>query len=204
MENCLPMRKRRTVRIAWILWCVLLILGQTVASFAQIQTNVPALKDVYKNDFNIGCLLSYAHIGFNTDPPVSGQSSVVDANGGYLIKYHMNSMSPGNWMKPVNIVDIAGSASAYSAAATQAAKDSIDVHPKVTFNGNIIAQLNWAQRQGFTFRGHTLVWHNQTPGTAFFRSGYASGGTRLTKQQMTDRMENFIKEVIRLIHASWP
>jgi integrase/recombinase XerD len=39
----------------------------------------------------------------------------------------MNSMSPGNWMKAVNIVDINGSASAYSAAAAQAEKDSIDV-----------------------------------------------------------------------------
>jgi endo-1,4-beta-xylanase len=172
--------------------------------FAQIQTDVPALKDVYKNDFYIGCLLSYAHVGFATDPAVSGQSSVVDATGGYLIKYHMNSMSPGNWMKPVNIVDIAGSASAYTAASTQAAKDSIDTHPKVTFNGNITAQLNWAKRQGFTFRGHTLVWHNQTPGTAFFRSGYTSNGTRLSKVLMAARMENFIKEVIRLLHEGWP
>jgi GH35 family endo-1,4-beta-xylanase len=174
------------------------------SAFAQIQTNVPALKDVYAKDFYIGCLLSYAHVGFSTDPYVSGQSSVVDANGGYLIKYHMNSMSPGNWMKPVNIVSITTSASAYSAASTQAIKDSIDVNPKIIFNGNITAQLNWAQRQGFTFRGHTLVWYNQTPGTAFFRSGYTSAGTRLSKEKMTARMENFIKETIRIIHESWP
>jgi endo-1,4-beta-xylanase len=201
------MKKLRANRgrknIPWIVFIALLMIFST-GSFSQIQTNVPALKDVYANDFYIGCLLSYAHVGFSTDPVVSGQSTVVDSYGGYLIKYHMNSMSPGNWMKPVNIVDITGSASAYSAATSQADKDSIDTHPKITFNGNIIAQLNWAKRQGFTFRGHTLVWHNQTPGTAFFRSGYTSGGTRMTKAQMTDRMENFIKEVIRLIHASWP
>lgn len=176
----------------------------STSSFAQIQTDVPALKDVYKNDFFIGCLLSYAHVGFSTDPTVPGQSTVVDVNGGHLIKYHMNSMSPGNWMKPVNIVNIAGSASAYNAAATQALKDSIDTHPTITFNGNIIAQLNWAKRQGFTFRGHTLVWHNQTPGTSFFRSGYTNGGVRLTKEKMTERMENFIKETIRIIHEGWP
>jgi endo-1,4-beta-xylanase len=181
---------------------VLLVFSSSL--YSQIQTNVPALKDVYKNDFYIGCLLSYAHVGFATDPVIAGQSAIADANGGYLIKYHMNSMSPGNWMKPVNIVDITGSASAYSAASTQAAKDSINVNPRVTFNGNIIAQLNWAKRQGFTFRGHTLVWHNQTPGTAFFRSGYTSTGTQLTKELMTARMENFIKEVIRLLHEGWP
>lgn len=175
-----------------------------VQNKAQIQTDVPHLKDVYNNDFYFGCLLSYAHIGFSSDPYVPGQSSVVDTNGGYLIQYHMNSMGPGNWLKAAYIVNINASASAYNAATTQEEKDSIDVHPVITFNGNIIAQLNWAQRQGFAFRGHTLVWHNQTPGTAFFRSGYTSSGTRLSKQKMTDRLENYIKEVIRTIHEGWP
>ena len=67
----------------------------------------------------------------------------------------------------------------------------------------MIAQLNWAARQGFTFRGHTLVWHNQTP-AAFFYSGYTTSGTRLTKAQMTLRMGNYIEAVIRLLHAGWP
>jgi len=174
------------------------------AQSSTIQTDVPALKEVYAGDFYLGCLLSYAHIGFANDPYVPGQSDVVDPNGGYLIKYHMNSMSPGNWMKSVNIVDISGSATAYNNASTQFEKDSIDVHPRVKFNGNIIAQLNWAKRQGFTFRGHTLVWHTQHPGTAFFRTGYNSNGERLSKEKMTERMDNYIKEVIRIIHDGWP
>jgi len=169
-----------------------------------IQTDVPALKDVFANDFYIGCLLSYAHVGFPSDPYVPGQSNVVAPNGGNLIKFHMNSMSPGNWMKAAYIVDISASASAYNAAGTQEERDSVDVNPIVNFNGNIIAQLNWAQRQGFTFRGHTLVWHNQTPGTAFFRTGYSNFGPYLTKEKMTKRMDNFIKEVIRLLHEGWP
>jgi GH35 family endo-1,4-beta-xylanase len=169
-----------------------------------IQTTVPALKDVYARDFYIGCLLSYRNIGFTTDPPVPGQSQVITPNGGYLIKYHMNSMSPGNNMKPQFTVDLASSASAYNAAATQQAKDSIDTHPIIRFNGDLIAQLNWAKRQGFTFRGHTLVWHSQTPGTGFFCTGYSATGARLSKEIMTDRMENYIKEVIRLVHEGWP
>jgi endo-1,4-beta-xylanase len=168
-----------------------------------IQTNVPALKDVYAHDFTIGCLLSYRNIGFPDDPPVPGQSAVVTPNGGYLIKFHMNSMSPGNNMKPQYTVDITGSAAAYAAAGTPAERDSIETHPIVRFNGDMIAQLNWAQRQGFTFRGHTLVWHSQTP-AAFFRSGYSASAARLTKEKMIERMDNYIKEIVRLIHEGWP
>jgi hypothetical protein len=141
---------------------------QAHAQTDTIQTNVPALKNVYAHDFYIGCILSYRNIGFPADPYVLGQSAVVTANGGYLVKFHMNSMSPGNNMKALYTVDIASSAAAYSAATTQAQRDSIETHPVVRFNGDMIAQLNWARRQGFTFRGHTLVWYNQTPGTAFF------------------------------------
>jgi len=159
---------------------------------------------VFARDFYIGCLLSYPHVGFATDPVVAGQSTPVDPNGGYLIKYHMNSMSPGNNMKPIYTVDMTGTAAAYAAATTQEQKDSIDVRPLIKFNGNLIAQLNWAKRQGFTFRGHTLVWHSQTPGTGFFCTGYLASGARLSKEKMTERMENYIKEIFRLIHEGWP
>ncbi len=178
----------------------------TLQSFAQtdtVETNVPHLKNVYANDFYIGCLLSYPHVGFPDDPVVPGQSAVVAPHGGDLIKYHMNSMSPGNNMKPMYTVNIAGSAAAYTAASPGAQQDSVDTHPIIQFNANLTAQLNWAQRQGFTFRGHTLVWHNQTP-AEFFRSGYTTGGARLTKEKMIARMDHYIKEVIRLLHESWP
>ena len=130
---------------------VLMFSLKTNAQSDTIETNVPALKDVFANDFNIGCLLSYPYIGFPSDPPVPGQGNVVAPNGGHLIKFHMNSMSPGNNMKPQNTVDINASAAAYTAASTDEERDSIDIHPVVRFNGNMIAQLNWAQRQEFTF-----------------------------------------------------
>lgn len=187
-----------------MLTLLFLALGKTLLPQSDtIETNVPALKEVFAHDFYIGCLLSYPHIGFPTDPYVPGQGAIVAPNGGYLIKFHMNSMSPGNNMKPQYTVDINASATAYNNA-SPADRDSINTHPIVRFNGNLIAQLNWAKRQGFTFRGHTLVWHSQTPGTAFFRTGYSDSGARLSKEQMTARLDNYIKEVIRLIHEGWP
>ena len=198
------MIKHEKNNIIPIFFMALLIMfsTQVQAQIDTVQTNVPALKDVYANDFYIGCLLSYRHVGFPDDPYVPGQSSVVEQNGGYLIKFHMNSMGPGNNMKPVYTVDVAASAAAYTAASAED-KDSVDTHPIVRFNGDLIAQLDWAWRQEFTFRGHTLVWHSQTP-AELFRSGYTSGGSRLTKEKMIERMDNYIKEVIRLIHEGWP
>ncbi len=198
------LKKYAALILELTLLIILIFPKNFVAQSDSVQTDVPALKDVYANDFYIGCLLSYAHVGFPSDPYVPGQSNIVAPNGGNLIKYHMNSMSPGNWMKPAYIVDIVGSASDYNSASTQEEKDSIDVNPIIQFNGNIIAQLNWAKRQGFTFRGHTLVWHNQTPGTAFFRTGYSSSGAYLSKEKILQRMDNFIKEVIRILHEGWP
>jgi endo-1,4-beta-xylanase len=201
MKNILINREENSKnRIVFI---ALLMMFST-HSYGQIQTNVPALKDVYAKDFYIGCLLSYKHVGFSTDPHVTGQSAVITPDGGSLIKFHMNSMGPGNNMKPQYTVRIDSSAKLYNAAATQSQKDSINVRPVVIFNGDLIAQLNWAQRQGFKFRGHTLVWHSQTPGTAFFRTGYAAGGTYVSKDTMIARMDSYINDVIRLIHEGWP
>jgi GH35 family endo-1,4-beta-xylanase len=196
----------KTMRTVFVIPTILaaVLLFPAMAQDTEIETDVPAIKDVYANHFTFGCLLSYPHIGFPDDPPVPGQGGIVAPNGGYLIQYHMNSMSPGNNMKAQNTVDLGASATAYNNATSDEERDSINVHPVVRFNGNMIAQLNWAQREGFVFRGHTLVWHNQTPGPGFFREGYAANGDHLSPEVMDERMRNYIRGVIRLLHESWP
>lgn len=184
--------------------CLLLVARPGLAQTVDSIEATPALHEVFADHFTIGALLSYPHVGLPNDPVVPGQSAVVSPTGGYLIRHHMNFMAPGNNMKPQNTVDIAASALAWQNAATQAERDSINVHPVVRFIPNMIAQLNWARRQGFTFRAHTMVWHNQTPGTAFFREGYSATGARLSPERMTERMSNYIASVIRLLHEGWP
>ncbi|MFZ0454788.1 MAG: hypothetical protein WAM24_13665, partial [Ignavibacteriaceae bacterium] len=46
--------------------CSIIISLQINAQTDTIQTNVPHLKNVFKNDFYIGCLLSYTYVGFPT------------------------------------------------------------------------------------------------------------------------------------------
>jgi hypothetical protein len=120
--------RRRRLQLIVIALVVITIVSslQAQAQSDTIQTNVPALKDASAKDFYIGCTLSYTHIGYPSDPYVSGQSSVVAPNGGQLVKFHMNSMTPGNNMNPQYTVDLAGGLSAYNAATTSQAKDSRD------------------------------------------------------------------------------
>lgn len=83
-------------RVAAVVLLVLASVGQSDT----IQTNVPALKNVYAHDFRIGCWLFVQACRLSNR---SGGARTVGRgipNGGYLIKYHMNSMSPGNNMKP--------------------------------------------------------------------------------------------------------
>ncbi len=183
--------------------CVVLLMAASCAPTPpSIQKDVPALKDVFAGDFSIGCILSYRHIGFPSDPRVPGQSAVVAPGGGELVRYHMSSMSPGNNMKAENTVDIKASAAAAAAADGDALREA-ETHPVVRFNGDLIAQLNWAKRNGFTVRGHTLVWHNQTP-TELFRVGYKASGAYVSAEVMAARMDSYIGDVIRLIHEGWP
>jgi GH35 family endo-1,4-beta-xylanase len=180
-----------------------LIVASTGCSRAQVQKDVPALKDVFAGHFSIGCILSYRHIGLPGDPPVPGSSPVVAPLGGELVKYHMNSMSPGNNMKAVYTVDVAASAAACASASAEQARRYAETHPVVRFNGDLVAQLDWAKRNGFKFRGHTLVWHSQTP-AELFRVGYAASAARVDAATMAERMDNYIGEVIRLLHERWP
>ncbi len=68
-----------------LLAAFLLFPAQLLSQSDTIQTNVPHLKAVFARDFAIGCLLSYRHVGFPSDPYVPGQSGVVSPNGGNLI-----------------------------------------------------------------------------------------------------------------------
>ncbi len=184
--------------------CILLLFVAACAGTQTvgIQKNVPALKEVFAEDFTVGCILSYKHVGFPSDPRVSGQSAVVAPFGGDLVTYHMGSMTPGNNMKPMYTVDIAASAAA-CASASGAARAAADTRPVVRFNGDLIAQLDWAKRNGFTFRGHTLVWHNQTP-AELFTTGFTAAGGLVSRDIMLKRMDWYIGEVIRLLHEGWP
>ena len=64
----------------------------------------------------------------------------------------------------------------------------------VEFNGDAIKMMDWAKENGFSMRGHTLVWYSQTPDW-IFHEGFDSKNDYVNRDEMLNRMESMIKQV---------
>ncbi len=74
--------------------------------------------------------------------------------------------------------------------------------PQLNF-ATVDACLAVAQEKGLKMRGHTLVWHSQTPAW-FFREDYSASGALVTKEVMNARMEFYIKSVLEHVQTNYP
>lgn len=142
-----------------------------------IQEDIASLKDVYADYFTIGCATTAAELA-----PTSAQN---------LIKKHYNSITPGNEMKPDALLD-------YNA--TIASGSNVDPQVNLTSARSI---LNFARDNNIPVRGHVLVWHQQTPDW-FFRENYEANGAWASEEVMTQRLENYIKNVFAALAEEYP
>ena len=138
------------------------------------------LKEAYADDFKVGAAV-------NTWQLVG--------NGGYakakpLIVSQFNSITMENQMKPDSLI-------------SADTKDSGD-NTSVVINTNMLDQvLGLAKDNGLQVRGHTLVWHSQTPDW-FFRENYDAGKAYVSKDTMRSRMENYIRQVLEYCQTNYP
>ena len=142
-----------------------------------IQDDIASLKDVYADYFTIGCATTASELA-----PNSAQN---------LIKKHYNSITPGNEMKPDALLDH---------NATLATGSNVDPQVNLTAARGI---LNFARDNNIPVRGHVLVWHQQTPDW-FFRENFEAGGEWVTEEVMTQRLENYIKNVFAALAEEYP
>ena len=146
--------------------------------------NGTSLKDAYNDYFKIGVGLN----GYNIQTDTLQSAAMSE-----IIKYHFNSATYSNLMKPSYLLDQNASIRNY--------ENGID-QPVVNFS-SCIKGLEFCKENNIQMRGHTLVWHNQVP-EWFFREGYKSDGAFVDRDTMLVRLESFIMQVLTFTQVRYP
>ncbi len=146
---------------------------------ADLQMDLPSLKDVYQDDFLIGCAVPLS---------VFSDKSLLE-----FIGNQYNTFTHENELKPENVLDLTES----RARAAQ----GDETHPAINIE-KALPLLDFAKENGYTVNGHVLVWFSQTP-EAFFRKGYDPEGELVDKNTMSLRLENYIAAVFEAIYKDY-
>ncbi len=123
-------------------------------------------------------------------------SSILDA-----ASKEYNSITVGNEMKPDYILGWSSTTMSVSQA------KSMGYYIPDNYTESTVPKLNFddtdkmmkaCSDKGLKMRGHTLVWHSQTPDW-FFRQGFSKTGAYVSQSVMNARMEFYIKSVMNHI-----
>ena len=101
-----------------------------------------------------------------------------------FIKKNFNSITFENELKPDYILD---------QEASKAAGDLV-----VKFSPATEKMLQWCQENNMAVRGHTLIWHSQTPQWIFY-DNFDTNGNLVGREVMLARMESYMKQVFDLL-----
>lgn len=135
-----------------------------------------SLKDAYADRFQIGVAANSWQL---EDPETMG-----------IISKDFSSITCENEMKPDYILDY---------DATVASKDGM---PQINME-NVDRIMTMAEKAGLKMRGHTLVWHSQTPDWLFYKD-YDTSKEYVNKKTMLKRMESYIKKVMTFCKEKHP
>lgn len=147
----------------------------------------PALKDLYSEYFMMGAAIN----GSDKETAAIHHEGMSE-----VLKKHYNSTSLSNLMKPCYLLD--------EKACAKAAKNSKEEVTDVEVNFDSCKEsLDFCKENGIQMRGHTLVWHNQTP-EWFFKKDYNEDKGYVSKEIMAKRMENYIRQVMEYCQKNYP
>ncbi|MGN0613871.1 MAG: endo-1,4-beta-xylanase [Porcipelethomonas sp.] len=131
------------------------------------------LKDEFAGYFRVGNILNGATV----------QNSAITAN----ILKDFNSIECENEMKP-------------DATIVQSQCSGTNIGVSLNSAASI---MDFCIQNNIAMRGHTLVWHSQTP-TWFFKENYDAGGAWVDSSTMDARMESYIKNMFSAIKTQYP
>ena len=148
----------------------------TASAIADSKSNATTLREVFDGDFKVGVATTS---GYLSDPDRAKE-----------IKENFNSITMENEMKPESLLDW---------EASEKSKDGMPVIKEETLK----KALETAKEMGIPLRGHTLVWHSQTP-EWFFSKKYEPSKGFVDKATMKKRMESYIKQVLTYCKENYP
>lgn len=148
----------------------------TASAIADSKSNATTLREVFDGDFKVGVATTSGYLS--------------DEDRAAEIKGNFNSITMENEMKPESLLDWEGS---------EKSKDGMPAIKEETLE----KALKAAQEAGIPLRGHTLVWHSQTP-EWFFSKKYDPSKGYVDKATMKKRMESYIKQVLSYCKENYP
>ena len=148
----------------------------TASAVTDSKSEAKTLKEAFDGDFKVGVTTTSGYL--------SEEDRVTQ------IKENFNSITMENEMKPESLLDWEGS---------EKSKDGMPAIKEETLE----KALKAAQEAGIPLRGHTLVWHSQTP-EWFFSKKYDPSKGYVDKATMKKRMESYIKQVLSSCKENYP
>ena len=111
------------------------------------------------------------------------------------LKKHYNTITAENEMKPMHMLDWMENLEH---------PEQYHDRPALCFD-KARKYLDFARESGIALRGHTLVWHNQTP-FWFFKEQYSKeeDAPWASRETMLVRMENYIRDVLTFVQTEYP
>jgi len=156
---------------------VMMIALLFIGQSAYAQQSATGLKDIYANYFRIGTCYPTSQVQSNNTQLQN------------VILREFNSLTHENELKPEN---------------TMVQNGSTDNDIKVQLRDGAKAVMKFATDNNIPLRGHTLVWHQQTPNWFFYANMQNASGNLATKDVMNKRMESYIKNMFALINTEFP
>ncbi len=150
------------------------------------ETNAEASEDIALKD----ACSDYFMLGVGINGSTLENLTTYDEEYMALVKKHFNSVTMSNLMKPCYILQ------------QRESQESADGMPVLDFT-SIDDTLQWCKENDMKMRGHTLVWHTQTPDW-FFREGYEEDGAYVDKETMLARMESYIRQMLEHVQEEYP
>ena len=140
-----------------------------------------SLKEVYQPWFQIGAAV--------------GEGAFQRPAALRCLQQEYGSMTCENDMKPEKLLD---------EEENRRDPEEYDRDPAVRFDG-IRKYLDFARENGMRMRGHTLVWHNQTP-RWFFTEGYRTeeDAPLADRETMLARLNGYVRSVLSFVQKEYP